>query len=126
MSRICLVGAGSIARVHAEAVASLRAEEAELPVGAPLRTDHHVFLHALRRAITQIGAFLINATKGTPAASLVGTPELLNALTDSSAFSSDRATTYWLLLIFYTLTVLAVVQLCVLLRRAIERRTVAI
>ena len=126
MIALGLLNGGNAGQAISEAVASLRAEEAELPVGAPLRTDHHVFLHALRRAITQIGAFLINATKGTPAASLVGTPELLNALTDSSAFSSDRATTYWLLLIFYTLTVLAVVQLCVLLRRAIERRTVAI
>ncbi len=105
----------------AEAMAVLRAEALQqgvstAPGGASL------LQLALRRSIVQIMAFLINATKGTPVASFVGAPELLNALTDSTSFSADRATTYWLLLIFYTLAVLVVVRLCMVLRHVLERR----
>jgi polar amino acid transport system substrate-binding protein len=71
-----------------------------------------LFLRALSRSATQIVAFLINAAKGTPIASFIGAPELLSALTDITSFSSGRATTYTLLLIFYTVVVIAVIWLC--------------
>jgi ABC-type amino acid transport system permease subunit len=63
-------------------------------------------------------AFLINAAKGTPIASLIGAPELLSALTDISSFSNGRATIYTILLVFYTVIVMIVVWLC----RRFERR----
>jgi polar amino acid transport system substrate-binding protein len=75
-----------------------------------------IFIRGIERASKQIEAFLINAVKGTPIASFIGTPELLNALTDISSFSSERATMYWLLLIFYILIIMLVVWLCAGLR----------
>jgi polar amino acid transport system substrate-binding protein len=117
-----LINGGNAGQAISEAMASLRAEDAALRPGQPKRHEGHLFTHALRRSITQINAFLINATKGTPVASFIGAPELLNTLTDSTSFSSDRQTTYWLLLIFYVAAVLVVVQLCVVLRGVLERR----
>jgi len=101
-----------------EAIVTLRSDYERLhsTVTAP-----KMFMEAMRRSLVQIVSFLINATKGTPAASFIGAPELLNALTDTTSFSSDRTTTYWLLLIFYTLAVLLVIQLCTILRRTLER-----
>jgi polar amino acid transport system substrate-binding protein len=75
-----------------------------------------IFTRGVERAAKQIEAFLINAVKGTPIASFIGTPELLNALTDISSFSSERATTYWLLLVFYIVIIMLVVWLCAGLR----------
>ena len=89
---------------------SLRAEQPQ-PAGmgsSPARSA---------ASATQIVAFLINAAKGTPIASFIGAPELLSALTDITSFSSGRATTYTLLLIFYTAVVMIVVWLCGRLRR---------
>src|SRR6185295_850904 len=100
-----------------EAMSSLRLEAAA--------TDSHarnVFAHAVGRSATQIVAFLVNATKGTPIASFIGAPELLSSLTDITSFSSGRATTYTLLLIFYVLLVIVVVGLCGQLRVLLERR----
>jgi ABC-type amino acid transport substrate-binding protein/ABC-type amino acid transport system permease subunit len=71
-----------------------------------------LFSRAISRSATQIVAFLINAAKGTPIASFIGAPELLSTLTDITSFSSGRATTYTLLLVFYTAVVMAVVWLC--------------
>jgi ABC-type amino acid transport substrate-binding protein/ABC-type amino acid transport system permease subunit len=99
----------------AEAVLTLRAEGAA-PASAPL----DLFVQALARSATQVVAFLINAAKGTPIASLIGAPELLSALTDISSFSSGRATIYTILLVFYTVIVMIVVWLC----RRFERRLV--
>lgn len=99
-----------------EAMLSLRAEQPQ-PAGG-------LFTRALGRAATQIVAFLVNAAKGTPIASFIGAPELLSALTDITSFSSGRATTYTLLLIFYTAVVMIVVWLCGRLRRLLERRQV--
>jgi polar amino acid transport system substrate-binding protein len=113
-----LINGGNAGQAIAEAAATLRAENGRLG-------DHQLFTHALRRSITQIIAFLINATKATPMASFIGAPELLNALTDSTSFSSDRETTYWLLLIFYVVAVLIVVRLCGVLRGVLERRIAA-
>ena len=92
-----------------EAMLSLRAEQPQ-PAGGLVHP-------ALGRAATQIVAFLVNAAKGTPIASFIGAPELLSALTDITSFSSGRATTYTLLLIFYTAVVMIVVWLCGRLRR---------
>ena len=76
---------------------------------------------AVSRSATQIAAFLINAAKGTPIASFIGAPELLNALTDITSFSAGRATTYTLLLLFYTTVVMIVVCLCRRFQRFLER-----
>ncbi|MBN9086152.1 MAG: transporter substrate-binding domain-containing protein [Reyranella sp.] len=83
-----------------------------------------LFVHALRRSATSIVAFLINAAKGTPAASFIGAPELLGALTDVSSFSSGRATIYCIVLIFYTVVVMIVVWACGWLRAWLEGRQV--
>jgi ABC-type amino acid transport substrate-binding protein/ABC-type amino acid transport system permease subunit len=83
-----------------------------------------LFVHALGRSATSIVAFLVNAAKGTPAASFIGAPELLSALTDVSSFSSGRATTYCLLLVFYTVVVMIVVWACGWLRAWLEGRGV--
>jgi polar amino acid transport system substrate-binding protein len=113
-----LINGSNAGQAISEAVASLRAEQHAR--SAPL-TDNALYLHALRRSMTQIMAFLINATKATPMASFIGAPELLNALTDSSSFSSDGETTYWLMLIFYVVVVLTVVWVCSRTKRMLER-----
>lgn len=84
----------------AEARASLRAEGQQ----ATLR-------QALLRARAQVVAFVVNATRGSPAASLIGVPELLSAQTDIASFSSERVTTFTLLLVFYMALVSLVVWL---------------
>lgn len=83
-----------------------------------------LFVHSLGRSAVSIVAFLINAAKGTPAASFIGAPELLGALTDVSSFSSGRATVYCLVLIFYTAVVMIVVWACGWLRAWLEGREV--
>jgi polar amino acid transport system substrate-binding protein len=83
-----------------------------------------LFVHALGRSATSIVAFLINAAKGTPAASFIGAPELLSALTDVSSFSSGRVTIYCIVLIFYTVVVMIVVWACGWLRASLEGRQV--
>jgi ABC-type amino acid transport substrate-binding protein/ABC-type amino acid transport system permease subunit len=99
-----------------EAMMSLRAEGVQ----------EGVFGRALARSASQIVSFLVNAAKGTPTASFIGAPELLTALTDISSFSTGRVTTYWLLLIFYTMVVMLVVWLCGRLQRRLEQgRTAA-
>lgn len=90
----------------AEAMASLR-QEAKQDIKATTPT----LLDALRRASAQLVAFIINATRGSPAASVIGVPELLSALTDIASFSSERITTYTLLLVFYMVVVASVVWL---------------
>lgn len=66
---------------------------------------------AVYRARVQMVAFVVNATRGSPAASVMGVPELLSALTDVASFSSERITTYTFLLIFYMLLVAVVHRL---------------
>jgi ABC-type amino acid transport system permease subunit len=95
-----------------EAMWSLRAEG---------RGGPGLFGQAVSRAATQIVAFLVNAAKGTPIASFIGAPELLSSLTDITSFSSGRATTYTILLVFYTAVVMVVVWLCGRLQRLLER-----
>jgi polar amino acid transport system substrate-binding protein len=114
-----LTNGANAGQAISEAIHSLRTEQTALPVGGL-----QLFVAALGRSATQIVAFLVNATKGTPIASFIGAPELLSALTDISSFSSGRVTTYWLLLIFYTVVVMAVVWLCGRLRLFLERNRV--
>jgi ABC-type amino acid transport substrate-binding protein/ABC-type amino acid transport system permease subunit len=64
---------------------------------------------ALWQARGQVMAFVVNAVRGSPAASVIGVPELLAAQTDIASFASDRATTFALLLLFYLALVTAVV-----------------
>ncbi|MFS2033043.1 transporter substrate-binding domain-containing protein [Polaromonas sp. CT11-55] len=86
----------------AEAMLTLREERA--PAQPALSA-------AVYRARTQMVAFVVNATRGSPAASVMGVPELLAALTDVASFSSERITTYTFLLIFYMLLVALVHRL---------------
>jgi len=111
-----LANGSNAGQAISEAMTTLRAEQGAQAAG--------LFGRALGRSATQIVAFLVNAAKGTPIASFIGAPELLSALTDITSFSSGRATTYTLLLIFYTAVVMFVVWLCGRLRRLLERRQV--
>ena len=111
-----LANGSNAGQAISEAYVTVRAERAGLP--AP-RLD--LFSRALSRSATQIAAFLINAAKGTPIASFIGAPELLSALTDITSFSSGRATTYTLLLVFYTGVVIGVVWLCHKFQHFLER-----
>jgi polar amino acid transport system substrate-binding protein len=86
----------------AEAMVTLREERA--PAQPALSA-------AVYRARAQIVAFVVNATRGSPAASVMGVPELLSALTDVASFSSERITTYTFLLIFYMVLVAVVHKL---------------
>lgn len=86
----------------AEAMLTLREERA--PAQPALSA-------AVYRARTQMVAFIVNATRGSPAASVMGVPELLSALNDVASFSSERITTYTFLLIFYVLLVALVHRL---------------
>ena len=72
-------------------------------------------------AWTQIVAFLINATKGAPAADMIGVPEFLGVITDLTAHTRDRFVLYTILLVFYT----ALVLLAIWGMTLIERRVVA-
>lgn len=65
---------------------------------------------AAAAASVQIMSFLVNATKSTSIASMIGVPELLNALTDITSFTSERVMTYSLLLLFYASLVVLVVR----------------
>jgi ABC-type amino acid transport system permease subunit len=62
-------------------------------------------LVAMRAAVgqsrAQVMAFVVNAVRGSPAASVIGVPELLASQTDIASFSGERTTTFALLLLFY-------------------------
>lgn len=77
---------------------------------------------AALRARAQIAAFAVNATRGSPVASLIGVPELLAAQTDIASFSSKSVTTFALLLVFY----MALVSLVVALLQRLQRRLQAV
>lgn len=109
-----LTNGGNAGQAVSEAVISLHHEGGDKGMA--------LFVHALGRSAISIVAFLINAAKGTPAASFIGAPELLGALTDVSSFSSGRATTYCLVLVFYTIVVMIVVWACGWLRTWLEGR----
>ncbi len=52
----------------------------------------------------QVRNCLINAAKGTPLASFVGTPELLSVMINITAFTGTRTSTYVFMAVFYLLT----------------------
>jgi ABC-type amino acid transport system permease subunit len=110
-----LVNGAYAAQAIAEAAHTLRADPRMTGISSLA-----LFRRAVQRSAKQIESFLVNATKGTPAASFIGAPELLNALTDISSFSSERMTTYSLLLVFYTVVVMGVVRVGRWLRRATD------
>ena len=92
---------------------------AEASRALSMRHGHAVPLHlAVRHAGTQVLAFLVNAAKGCSIASVIGVPELLDSLTDIASFSSERVTTFTLLLVFYS----AVVGVVVWAGEAVRRR----
>lgn len=99
--------AGAIADAHA----SLRQSALAVPT----------FRQAVQGASVQIMSFLVNATKSTSIASMIGVPELLNALTDITAFTSERVMTYSFLLVFYA----ALVVLVVWAAQRLQRRLLA-
>jgi ABC-type amino acid transport substrate-binding protein/ABC-type amino acid transport system permease subunit len=78
---------------------------------------------ALVLAWPQLAAFLINATKASPAADLIGVPEFLSVLTDLTAYSRDRTGVYLILLIFYSTLVLITIGGLSVIRRMISRAT---
>jgi len=117
-----LANGSNAGQALSEAIWSLRAEGRF--DGTPA-VGHDLFSRALGRSSTQMVAFLVNAAKGTPIASFIGAPELLSALTDITSFSSGRATTYTLLLVFYTVVVMVVVWLCGKFRVYLEGRQLA-
>ena len=92
----------------AEAARALRARSGQ-PVALRL---------AVRHAGTQVLAFLVNAAKGCSVASVIGVPELLDSLTDIASFSSERVTSFTVLLLFYS----AVVGVVVWAGEALRRR----
>jgi len=69
------------------------------------------FLGSVSVSGIQLVAFLINATKGCPAAGMIGVPEFLNVMTDLTAYSRDRVPVFLTLLLFYTGVVLVVIAL---------------
>ena len=78
---------------------------------------------AIKRSVSQLLSFLVNAAKGTPVASFTGAPELLSALTDITSFAAGRATTYSLVLVFYIAVVFCVVWACEAVRKRLEPKT---
>jgi len=77
---------------------------------------------AVRRSLTQLLSFLVNAAKGTPIASFTGAPELLSALTDITSFAAGRATMYTMVLVFYIAVVFLVVWGCGRIQRRLEKQ----
>jgi ABC-type amino acid transport substrate-binding protein/ABC-type amino acid transport system permease subunit len=106
---VCMLVAGLMNGANAgqsiaESVISIIHERGDNPSG--------LFVEALRRSRIQLQASLVNASKGVPAASFIGAPELLSSMTDISSFSASRVSTYLFLILFYMLIVAAVVWLC--------------
>lgn len=59
----------------------------------------------------QVRNCLINAAKGTPVASFVGTPELLSVMVNITAFTGTRTSTYVFMVVFYLLSIQLVMSL---------------
>ncbi len=74
-------------------------------------------LAVMRRSATQVTSFAVNAARASAVASFIGTPELLTALTDIASVSTERKTTYSILLVFYLLVVMLVIGVANLLTR---------
>jgi polar amino acid transport system substrate-binding protein len=76
------------------------------------------FMRALSLSSAQVDSYLINAVRGISAASVVGVPDLVNALNSITAFSGSQTFYYWLLVLFYIAAVLFAAQLT---RRGLSR-----
>ena len=100
----------------AQAVADVRTALVEERDGVP-----PPFRLLASRAAAPLTGFLINASKGSAAASMIGTPELVSATTDISSFSSERLSLYVVLLLLYLAVVLLVIGLCNIARRLLRR-----
>jgi hypothetical protein len=109
-----LTNGANAGQAVSESMATLRLER---PGG-----DQGLFPLAIGRARKQIEAFVISASKGTPVASFIGAPELVNALTDISSFSSARLTTYLFMIVFYVAMVTAVTEISVATGNHLSRR----
>ena len=59
----------------------------------------------------QLRAAVINAAKASPVAGFIGVPELLSVLTDITAFSGERVTTFFILIVFYLILIQMVITL---------------
>ena len=59
----------------------------------------------------QLRAAVINAAKASPVAGFIGAPELLAVLTDITAFSGERVTTFFILVVFYLIMIQMVITL---------------
>lgn len=59
----------------------------------------------------QLRAAVINAAKSSPVAGFIGAPELLAVLTDITAFSGERITTFFILIVFYLILIQIVITL---------------
>jgi ABC-type amino acid transport substrate-binding protein/ABC-type amino acid transport system permease subunit len=68
------------------------------------------FMRAIGLASVQFDSYLINAVRGISAASVVGVPDLVNALNDITAFSGSQWFYYFLLVVFYIAAVLLAAQ----------------
>lgn len=79
--------------------------------------DSRILVIASKTRI-QLRAAVINAAKASPVAGFIGAPELLAVLTDITAFSGERVTTFFILIVFY----LILIQLVIILSgRLIQR-----
>jgi polar amino acid transport system substrate-binding protein len=76
----------------------------------------------IRRSATQITGFAVNAARASAGASFIGTPELLNVLTDISSVTTERRTTFAILLVFYVAIVMIVVFFSGILARRFGAR----
>jgi len=88
------------------AAIAMRDTLAALP-DAPSETLKHVF----SLTFVQVRNCLINAAKGSPIASFVGTPELLSMMINITAFTGTRASSYLFMAIFYLLSIQLVTYL---------------
>lgn len=68
------------------------------------------FIRAIGVATAQVDNYLINAVRGISAASIVGVPDLLNALNDITAFSGSQGFHYSILIFFYIVGALIAAQ----------------
>ena len=85
-------------------------------------TQSQPLVAVLYRARTQITAFMVNAARASAVAAFIGTPELLNTLNDVASVSSERTTTFAILLLIYMAIIWAVARLSGLLGLLLTRQ----
>lgn len=64
------------------------------------------FIQSVGVASMQLKGYIFNSVRGISAATVVGVPDLVNALNDITAFSGAQTFYYWLLVIFYIAAIL--------------------